>query len=90
MRTDAFNKQIPIDIPKEQEEQYFEILVANAIRFFRAGGTVTLDAWCDLTIESQDALIEAQNRIAQAILAAQEEPETVPEPAPEVKQEATK
>jgi hypothetical protein len=70
-----FNKIIPFEVTKEQEGQLKEILLMNAIRFFQAGGTLTLDVWVGLTTESQDAFIEARELILKAMLETEAEPE---------------
>jgi hypothetical protein len=78
VRIDLFNKVIPLDISKEQEEQLQEVLINNALRFYQAGGFLTLDVWCELTTESQNALIEARMRILQAMSETEVEPEVEP------------
>jgi hypothetical protein len=84
MKTDLLNKAISMEVSKEQESALHQVLIENAIRFFSAGGTISLGEWQDLTKESQDVLIEARAIIFSAV----EEMESVdqnPVPEKEVK-----
>jgi ABC-type branched-subunit amino acid transport system substrate-binding protein len=83
MKTDLLNKAISMEISKEQESALHQVLIENAIRFFSAGGTISLGEWQDLTKESQDVLIEARAILAQAMLEATEPEEQNPVPEAE-------
>jgi hypothetical protein len=67
MKTDLLNKAISMEVSKEQEPVLHQVLVENAIRFFSAGGTISLSEWQELTKESQDVLIEARAIIFSAV-----------------------
>jgi len=75
MISDMFSRMIPIEIPKGQEDTFNEVLINNAVKFFLAGGILTLRDWCELGHESQEAFLSARK----ILIDLEAEPEVEPE-----------